>query len=87
MATIKAVNFERSRIGRGIKIAALVLVLTAGALTADHVFFVAPSAQPTAAPITVKATTVTTAATVGFALPDSIRPTTADAVAEQAPTY
>jgi len=87
MATIKALDLERSGVGRGIKAAALVLVLTAVALTADHVLFVAPSAQPAAASITVKATTVTTAATDGFALPEHLRPTPADTVMEQAPTY
>ena len=85
MATVKAVDFERSRIGRGLKTAAFVLVLAAGAVTADHVFFMAPSAQPTASPI-AQAATVLPVAGEGFALPDHLRPTAADAVAE-APTF
>jgi len=84
MATIKAVDFERCGIARGIKTAAFVLVLTAGALAADHVFFVAPSAKP--AVTAVQAATVAPAATDGFTLPDNLRPTAADAVAE-APTF
>jgi hypothetical protein len=85
MATIKAVDFERCGIARGIKTAAFVLVLTAGALAADHVFFVAPKASP-AAVTEVQAATVAPTATDGFKLPDNLRPTAADS-ATQAPTF
>jgi hypothetical protein len=86
MATIKAVDFERCGITRGIKTAALVLVLTAGAVAADHVFFGAPDAKR-AAVTAVQAATVAPAATDGFALPENLRHPTAADVAGPAPTF
>ena len=86
MATIRAVDFERCRLVRGIKTAALVLVLTAGAVITDRVFFFEPDAHPAAAPIT-KAEPPASTALDGFALPEHLRrPTTADVVTE-APTF
>jgi hypothetical protein len=86
MATIRAVDFERSGITRGIKTALFVLVLTAGAVAADHMFFVAPSTKPAASPMAVQAATVNTATPDGFALPENLKPTAADAI-EQPPTF
>lgn len=86
MAMFKAVDFERSGISRGIKTAAFVLVLTAAALAADHMFFAAPSTKPAASPMAVQAATVTTATPDGFALPENLKPTAADAI-EPAPTF
>ena len=86
MATIKAVDFERCGIAKGIKTAVLVLVLTAGAVTADHMFFVAPSAKSASSSMAVQAATVNTPTPDGFALPENLKPTAADA-ADQAPTF
>ncbi len=86
MATIKSVDFERSRAGRGIKTAAVVLVLMAGALAADQVFFASPSAHATAAPVTVSAAPVA-ASTDGFALPESLRHPTATDSGETPATF
>ena len=77
METVKTVDFEQSGLSKGMKVAALTLMLTAAALMTDHVAF-APSARPVAAPSTVEAVT-TTAALDGFALPAELQhPTTAD---------
>ena len=86
MTTFKAVDFERCRLVRGIKTAALVLVLTAGAVTVDRLFFFDPAARPAAAPVTAKAELPATAATDVFALPEHLRPNAADVVAET-PTF
>ena len=86
MATIRSVDFERSGIGKGIKIAGVLLVLAASALTADHLFFGAPRAHPAATVVAVKAEAPATAAPDGFALPENLRPTATDA-ADTAPTF
>jgi hypothetical protein len=86
MATIKAVDFERSGIGKGIKTAALVLALTAGAVVADHVFFT-PSEKPAASPMTVQAAPVNAPAPDGFALPEHLRRPTAADEAAPPPTF
>jgi hypothetical protein len=86
MATIRSVDFERSGIGKGIKVAGLLLVLAASALTADHLFFGAPRANPAAAVVAVKAEAPATAEHSGFALPENLRPTASDA-ADSAPTF
>ncbi len=83
MATSKADEFEATRVARGIKTAAFVLILGSVALMADQMFFVAPRAPPAAAPVPVASAPV---AGDGFALPDNLRPTAADAVAS-APTF
>ena len=79
MATVKKVDFERSGFGRTIKITALVLILAAGALATDHLVFVGAS-TPAAAASVAKAETVTPGALDGFALPENLKPTAADAV-------
>jgi len=90
MGKIQAVDFERSGVGRGIKIAALVLILTAAAMTTDHVFFVSPSAKTVAPATPIAAATATASVTEpaldGFALPANLRPTAAD-VAAPAPSF
>ena len=78
MATKHAEEFERSYAGRGIKTAALVLILGSVALLADHAFFFAPPARTAAEPVRVS---VSTAAIDGFALPDNMHPTAADVTA------
>ena len=85
MATIKKVDFERSGVGLGMKIAALVLMLTAAALATENVVFVAPSTTATAAPV-ARPATVTPGALDGFALPESLKPTAGD-VSPAAPTF
>jgi hypothetical protein len=85
MATIKTVDFERSRVGLGMKIAALALMLTAAALVTENVAFVGPSGPATAAPVD-RAAAATPGALDGFALPENLKPTAAD-VAPQAPTF
>jgi len=86
MATIHKADFEHSGIGRGIKVAALVLILTAAALTTDHKFFAGPTAPAAASPVTATVATAGTAALDGFALPESLRPTAAD-VTTGTPTF
>jgi hypothetical protein len=85
MGTVKTVDFERSGLGKGIKAAALVLILAAAALTTDHVVFTRGT-QPAAAPMAAQAAVPLPAAIDGFALPDNLRPTQADVV-ENAPTF
>ena len=85
MGTVKSVDFERSCLGKGIKVAALVMILAAAALTTDHMVFTR-GAQPADAPMAVQAAVVVPAAIDGFALPDNLRPTQADVV-ENAPTF
>ena len=82
MGTIKAVDFERSGISKGMKVAALVLMLTAAALATDHVGFT-PSARPVSAPIAAAQAAYTAGAVDGFALPAELRhPTSADAATQ-----
>ena len=85
MATIK-VDFERTRIGLGMKIAALALMLTAAALVTENVVFVGPSAPATAAPVTASMAAAPAAAD-GFALPESLRHPTAGDATEAAPSF
>ena len=85
MATIKKVDFERSGLGLGMKIAALVFMLTAAALVTENVVLVGPSTHAAAAPV-VTQTAAAPAALDGFALPENLKPTAADAVS-QAPTF
>jgi len=90
MATIKRVDFERTGVARGMKIAAFVLVLTAAALVTDHMGIVAHGAShavaQTAPGKADVAPTESMGAMQGFALPESLRPTQAD-VHEGAPTF
>ena len=67
--------YDRTRIVSGIKTAALIVILGAVAVAADHAFFIAPySRMPAEA-----APPVAVAAPVeGYALPDNLRPTAAD---------
>ncbi len=83
MATIESEAFERSTAGRGLKALALVLILGSVAVMADHAFFVAPHAMPKAEPVRTSQASVPID---GFALPDNLRPTAADA-GTQAPTF
>ena len=78
MATSKAEVFERTRMARGIKAAAFVLILGSVALAADHMFFVTPGPRTETAPVPAAATAPVID---GFALPDHLRPTAADAAA------
>ena len=83
--TVRSVDFERSGLGKGIKVAALVMILAAAALMTDHMVFTG-GARPEAAPMAAQAAVATPAAGDGFALPDNLRPTQADVV-ENAPTF
>ena len=87
MGTIKSVDFERSGVGKGIKIAAFVLILTAAALVTDHMGIVENGTrQAVAQTKPVGAPVATTAAIDGFALPEHLKPTTADA-GDPAPSF
>jgi hypothetical protein len=85
MGTVKSVDFERSCLGKGIKVAALVLILAAAALATDHVVFFGSSA-PAAAAAPSSAAPVAEPTLDGFALPDHLRPTQAD-VGENPPSF
>jgi len=75
---------ESGRVAKGIRTAALVIILGAVALMADHTFFVAPHARAAAeAPSPERPASV---AIDGFTLPDNLRPTAAD-VTTPAPTF
>jgi hypothetical protein len=84
MGTVKSVDFERSCLGKGLKVTALVMILAAAALATDHVVFFG-SSTPAAAAAPASAAPVA-ASLEGFALPDNLRPTQADVV-ENAPTF
>jgi hypothetical protein len=76
MDASKVVPFEKTRISTGVKAIVVAIAMTAVALAADHAYFVAPRAQAS-----VAATQSQAPAPVqgdGFALPDSLKPTTAD---------
>jgi hypothetical protein len=80
------VKFEQSPAGRAIRIAALGMVLASAALIVDQVLFVAPRAPFAAQPMPIEAPAVTSLAGEGFSLPDSVRPSATDVVAE-APAF
>ena len=85
MATIRSEAFEDTGTARGIKAAAFVLILGSVALAADHLLFTAGHPDPA---IVVPAAAIGGAATAvdGFALPESLRPTAADA-SDPTPTF
>jgi hypothetical protein len=85
MGTIK-VDFERSGVGRGIKIAAFVLILTAAALITDHMGVTHAPRQAVAQTAPAKPEASPAVAVDGFAVPDHLRPTQAD-VQENAPGF
>jgi hypothetical protein len=85
MGTVKSVDFERSCLGKGIKIAALVMILAAAALATDHVVFLGSSA-PAAAAAPASAAAPPEPTLDGFVLPDHLRPTQAH-VGENPPTF
>jgi len=77
--------YKRSRVQSGLKTAVFIIVLGLVAVLADRAYFVSPHAHAIAAmppaaelPVSVRME--------GFALPDSIKPTTAD-VGTQAPSF
>lgn len=77
METRNIIPSERGRAANGIKAAALVVILGAVALMADHAFFIAPHARA-AAEAPAAAAAPASVATDGFALPDNLRPNQGD---------
>lgn len=70
---------ERKRVAGGIRTAALIVVLGAVALMADHAYFVAPHAR---AVVEAPAPAPTSVMTDGFVVPEHLRPTAADVSSE-----
>lgn len=68
---------ERGRAANGIRTAALIVILCAVALMADHTFFVAPHARAAAEP--PAAVRPTSVPIDGLAMPEALRPTAVDA--------
>ena len=86
MATIHAVDFERTGMAKGIKIASFVLILTAAALVTDHMGIVKNGPKQAVAQTASVQAVPALPAVDGFALPADLKPTQAD-LHEEAPTY
>ena len=81
METRNTDPYERQRFASGVKTAAVIVILGAVALMADHTFFVAPHARTSAA---LEASSMAAPVSVpvdGFAVPDNLRPTAGDVTA------
>jgi hypothetical protein len=76
--------FEPRRFASGVKTASVIVILGAVALMADHAFFVTPHVRTPAALAAPAATSTAPVAVNGFALPDNLRPTAADAASAPA---
>jgi len=79
MATTKT-EFERTGAARGIKAAAVVLILGSVALAADRLLFV-PAQPRLDAPVAAAPAPAVAPTADGFALPEHLRHPTADATA------
>jgi hypothetical protein len=78
METRNTDPYQRQRFASGVKTAAVIVILGAVALMADHTFFIAPHVRTPAALATPSMAAPVSVSVDGFAIPDHLRPTTGD---------